>query len=221
MYNLKLNNRLTASPYFSAHRIFYFICMLMNAEAAIQTILHRLRTELPVEYTYHSPEHTEDVIQAAVRIAEFLNISGEDINLLRVACAYHDSGFLNTYAGHEEAGCTLVDEYLPGFGFSADQINSIKGMIMATKIPQSPRNILEQIICDADLDYLGREDFEPIGTRLYQELNTTGRIPGWNEWNQLQISFLTKHSYHTTFSKNFRQSVKENHLHSLIQNTNS
>lgn len=193
----------------------------MNAEAAIQTILQRLQKELPAEYTYHSPEHTEDVMYSAVRIAEFLNISTEDTELLKVACAYHDAGFLNTYAGHEEAGCAIAREYLPGFGFSSQAIDMITGMIMATKIPQSPQNILEQIICDADLDYLGRDDFEPIGTRLYHELKSTGRIPGWDEWNQLQISFLSKHTYHTTFSKNFRQSMKENHLHSLIQNTNS
>jgi HD superfamily phosphodiesterase len=193
----------------------------MNAEAAIETILQRLRNELPAEYTYHSPEHTEDVIESAVRIAEFLQVGAEDTELLKVACAYHDAGFLNTYADHEQAGCALAKQYLPEFGFTDREIECITGMIMSTKIPQTPQSILEEIICDADLDYLGRDDFEQIGTRLYHELKSTGRIAGWAEWNQLQISFLKKHSYHTAFSKNFRQTVKENHLHSLIHNINT
>ena len=85
-------------------------------------------------------------------------------------------------------------------------------MIMATKIPQSPKNHLEEIICDADLDYLGRDDFFVIGDKLFAELSMYGIIDSENDWNKLQVTFLEKHHYFTKTALKNRKSKKEQHL---------
>ncbi|HMG89318.1 MAG TPA: tetratricopeptide repeat protein, partial [Chryseolinea sp.] len=107
--------------------------------AAEKVILQKQREELPKDLTYHNVEHVEDVVQSSIQIAQHENVSPEDIRLLRIAAFYHDSGFITAAKNHEEHGCTLVRATLPSFGFSNEQIEIICGMIMATRIPQTPQ----------------------------------------------------------------------------------
>lgn len=162
---------------------------------------------------YHSLHHTLDILKQAERIAKEENINNEeDLFLLKVACLYHDSGFLITYKGHEEAACKIVKKELPGFNVSIKEIDIICRMIIATKIPQSPETSLEKIICDADLDYLGRPDFFEISNKLFLELKERKLVAGETEWNLIQIKFFKQHRYFTRTNKKLRAPVKQTHL---------
>jgi hypothetical protein len=92
------------------------------------------------------------------------------------------------------------------------------GMIMATKIPQSPTNPLEEIICDADVDYLGRDDFERISNSLKDEFLVYGVIKSEADWNPLQIRFFEMHAYFTETCKTNRAANKKLHLDQLKAN---
>ena len=85
-------------------------------------------------------------------------------------------------------------------------------MIMATKVPQQPQNHLEQIICDADLDYLGRDDFFIIGDKLFAELSVYGILNTEEEWNKLQVRFLEAHNFFTKTAIKTRKKRKDKHL---------
>ena len=175
-------------------------------------ILDRLDQNLASDLTYHCVNHTIDVETQAVRIAMHEAVTDEEsLFLLKIACLYHDSGFLFTYKEHEAAGCRLVREDLPGFGFTDRQIDRICGMIMATKIPQTPHNKLEEIICDADLDYLGRDDFFPIAHTLFLEWKSRFFIVEENEWNHVQFNFFKLHHYFTHTNKVLRGPLKLKH----------
>jgi hypothetical protein len=184
----------------------------MDAQGAKAYILARLRNELPAARTYHSLEHTLDVYASAIGIAEQEGITGEGLVLLKTAALYHDSGFLVQDTEHEEAGCRIVKEVLPGFGFSARQVDLICDMIMATRIPQRPRNKLGRVLCDADLDYLGRGDFESIGSTLFAEMRTYGVLGSERAWYELQERFLERHAYFTATNKRTREPQKQEHL---------
>lgn len=187
----------------------------MQAQAAMDHILGRLKSKLPRNLYYHSIEHTLDVLDRVESLALEEGVSGIDVVLLRVAACYHDAGFLVNNRNHEKLGCKIVREELPDFDFTKTQIDTICGMIMATKIPQSPRNHLEEIICDADLDYLGRADFLPIGQRLFQELKAYRVLQTEQEWDQLQIKFLSSHKYWTATNRRQRADSKAIHLATL------
>ncbi|MEO7393670.1 MAG: HD domain-containing protein [Chitinophagaceae bacterium] len=176
-------------------------------------ITNRLQLHLSPYYTYHSLDHTLDVLKQSQQIAARENITDdEELFLLNIAVLYHDIGFLNIYSGHEEKGCELVKNELPVIGFNHDQIHKICGLIMATKIPQSPKNKLEEIICDADLDYLGRNDFEQISNQLYKEFLHVGFVKNYADWMQKQIGFFESHQYFTKSSQLLRQPLKMDHL---------
>ena len=148
----------------------------MEFEKVREFIVEKLQRELPAVYRYHSFAHVMDVYAAAEELAALEGLSDYETSLLRTAVLYHDCGFTEQSQNHELIGCRIARETLPNFNYSAAELDTICAMIMATKIPQNPHNLMEKIICDADLDYLGRDDFWEIGNKLYQELLSLGVI---------------------------------------------
>jgi len=185
-----------------------------------QPILSRLENELDSRLGYHNITHTLDVLEQAEVLAGQEKITDKhDLLLLKTAAVFHDSGFLFVYKNHEEKGCEIASESLRNI-FSEEDIKKVCGMIMATKIPQSPTTLLEQIICDADLDYLGRNDFEPISRNLYKEFLTFKIIPKDMIWDHIQIRFFESHHYFTGTSISKRNGEKLKHLNILKERSN-
>ena len=182
--------------------------------AAEKHIIELLESKMP-HHHYHNIDHVYDVLSAAQVIGDKEQLTAEEWSLLRLAALLHDSGFIFSPKNHELRGAELAREILPPFGLSSDQINSICGMIMATRIPQSPTTQLEKILCDADLDYLGRDDFYEIGGRLLLELKEAGIVETEREWNLVQKTFLESHRFHTNFSKENREEKKHQHLQEI------
>jgi predicted metal-dependent HD superfamily phosphohydrolase len=187
----------------------------MIFEKAKEFILEKLDCELPKQLKYHNVKHTLDVYQAAIMYAELESVSPEDIVLLKTAALFHDAGYIIQAENHEVLSCIIAEESLIDLDYNKEQIQKIKGMIMATKIPQTPTNHLEEIIADADLDYLGRVDFEEISERLFQELKLSSR----NEWNKIQISFFENHTYFTKSAKKLRNDLKQQNLQKINAQT--
>lgn len=184
----------------------------MDYAKAKSYIVKKLNLELSSDLYYHGFHHTVDVLNATKKIIEFEGIKGEDAELLKTAALFHDCGFLRQYKNHEEVGCNIAREVLPSYGYNMGQIDAVCGMIMATKVPQNPQNHLEEIICDADLDYLGRDDFEYIAATLYRELKENNLIANEQDWNRLQLKFLTAHKYFTNFGITLREPEKQKHI---------
>lgn len=193
----------------------------MQLDDAGDFIIKRLNNELPGYLTYHNADHTKDVYQAAKRIGEAEGITGDELNLLLTAAYYHDSGFLVKAEGHEEESCRIAREALPGYGYTPDEIDRICGTIMATRLPQSPKNQLEEILADADLDNLGRDDFFTISHKLYLESLFFSKVNDENEWNRQQIEFIKNHQYFTKTAINLRQAKKDANLGRIKAQVNS
>ena len=183
-----------------------------RADQAGQYILNRMRNELSGNLSYHNVSHVQDVVNAAIMIGKLEQISEDELELLKVAAYFHDSGFIIQPDNHEKLSCDIAMEYLPGIGFSESEISTICKLIMATRVPQTPTNHLEQIICDADLDYLGRDDFFTIGNTIYREFISRNVVANEKDWNELQVKFLSAHNYFTSTSIKLRGPKKEAHL---------
>lgn len=184
----------------------------MDSLAARTFILAEMRKGLPLDRSYHSLAHTLDVYASTISIAEQEGVTGDDLVILKTAALFHDSGFLTDPDDHEQAGCAYAREHLPRFQYSNAQIERVCGLIMATRIPQRPFDKLSEILCDADLDYLGRPDFHAIGDHLYEELRSHGKLSSRHQWNMLQEEFLSRHTYFTDTCRKYRESGKREHL---------
>lgn len=183
-------------------------------ENASHYILMRLAQELSPALTYHSLFHTrDDVLPAATRLGLAANLSEEDLLLLKTAAVYHDAGFLVSYEDHEDHSIQIAREVLPGFDYSPAQIDIIAETIAATKMPQRPHNFLQQLMCDADLDLLGREDFIELNLRLREEVRCISKIPPTDyAWLTTQIKFLEDHAFFTQPANETREAGKSRNL---------
>lgn len=185
------------------------------SETICQQIIARLQDELDPGLKYHNVFHTKDVMEQTEIIAKAEGIKdGHELDLLKIATAYHDTGFLFTYKNHEEKGCEIARNEL-AVHLAPKDLEAVCRMIMATKIPQSPKNLLEEIICDADLDYLGRDDFEPISNNLHKEFLDFDILRKEDDWNDIQIKFFELHHYFTQTSLSKRNNKKQEHLNLL------
>ncbi len=181
-------------------------------EGLKKDVLVWLARGLPEYLTYHSVEHTENVLAAAIRIAEAEDVTEADLLELKTAAVFHDTGFVLGTEDHEESSCKLAREWMPKYGYSSAAISRICEMILATNIPQNPKSHLGEVLCDADLDYLGRDDFWPISSRLFQEFKYLGVVKDEEDWNQLQVRFFKSHSYFTDTARAWRNEKKAEHL---------
>ncbi|HNP20850.1 MAG TPA: HD domain-containing protein [Panacibacter sp.] len=181
-----------------------------------KSTLDLLKRSLPAGLTYHHAGHTADVLQQSERIAIEEGVTNEhDLLLLKIAALFHDTGFLYTYREHEKKSCEIMRRKL-GNKLDESELTEVCKMIMATRIPQTPLDHLGEIICDADLDYLGRDDFPEISDGLRLEFLQYGIVKDDLDWEEKQISFLKHHTYFTDNSKQLRQSVKKDHLEKLV-----
>lgn len=174
-----------------------------------ELILEKLEKELPSFLYYHNVKHTVDVVTEVELIGWTENCTDEEILLLKTAGLFHDAGHTITYDGHEQAGTELARAMLPEYGYSTAQIDRICDIIMATKMPPQPKDLLQEIICDADLDYLGRSDMIPVSNTLYKELKEQNKIGSLNDWNKLQVKFISVHQYFTKTARSLREVNKQ------------
>lgn len=187
----------------------------MDYQQAKTYALKRLQEELHESLYYHGLHHTLDVCRAVEALAFAENISEENFTLIRTATVYHDIGFVEQYQDHEIISCRIAGDSLPQFDYTPQQVEIIQNIILATRIPQNPHTHLEEILCDADLDYLGRRDFFKVADTLQKEWMAFGIISSEQEWHDRQIQFLEQHQYFTKTAREKRGHQKKKHLLTL------
>lgn len=176
-------------------------------------ILEDLTEKLPDHLSYHSIGHTIDVANVCNSYIEYYLLSDRVANLIRIAAVAHDYGYIFGPREHEERSIAEVRPMLTDY--SDKEIAVIEGLIRATKVPQKPLNLYEQILADADLDYLGREDYPQLSEGLYREFLYFGVVQNDADWLNVQIRFLESHHFHTDWAKENRSQPKRKLLEKL------
>lgn len=182
---------------------------MMQFDKVYSFLMQKLETGLPTYFTYHNVQHTKSVLSAAEYLAAKENVTENDLLILKTAALFHDAGFLQSHLEHEKLSCQLANKILPDFEYSTEQIAQICSLIMATQLPQTPTDHLAQILCDADLFYLGSDDYETNARKLFNEFKKNGTVKTWQEWEMLQVDFLSRHEYFTETAKKENQEKKE------------
>ena len=167
----------------------------MQYEKAYHFLMDKLKNELPTSNTYHNAEHTRNVIEAASYLGMKENISERNMIVLKTAALFHDAGFLTDFREHEKRSCDLAIEYLPQFGYTPAEVEEICEMIMATELPQKPKSELAKLLCDADLFYLGGDEYDLYANKLFTEFRANGIVKTSLDWDLKQSDFLLTHHY--------------------------
>ncbi|MCE1197965.1 MAG: YitT family protein [Marinilabiliales bacterium] len=187
----------------------------MQYDKAYQLLMEALTAGLPSHLTYHKADHTKQVIEASIRIARAEKVEGDDLTLLCTAALYHDAGYLVQSEGHEAISCEMARKQLPELGYDAEQTERVCSIILATRIPHQTADPLGKILCDADLYYLGTDQYDLYAENLYQELTHLGNLLSRQEWLVKQIEFLNQHRYFTETAMRERDPQKQRNLQRL------
>ncbi len=179
-------------------------------------IISILSSKTPSCNTYHNLAHTEDVVGSSIEIGVGEMLTPDDLEMVQIAAWFHDLGYIEKTAGHEEVSAAYASEFLSGEHYHVERIEKIIGCIRATKVPQNPHNKFEQIICDADLNHIGRKTFLARNDLFRSEFEhySNSKLTE-SEWLSKTIEFLNQHHFFTGYAlKNF-QPQKEKNIRAL------
>jgi len=177
-------------------------------------ILEELKGKLAPYLRYHSYNHMIDVANVCDKYIKLYRINDDMAKLIRIAAVSHDFGYTVSPIDHEERSITLIEPILRPV-LTIEEIALVNGMIRATKVPQQPKTFYDKILADADLDYLGRNDYDELSENLHQEFLHFGVTKTEREWIDLQIKFLENHEFHTLYAKWNRRKLKLKKLKEL------
>src|ERR1017187_2697165 len=187
----------------------------MNFEKLHKLVIDKLEKELPPNLFYHSARHTLDVLNATEGICRMENTTEDETLLLRTAALFHDTGFLRRYLDNEPIGAEIAAEMLPDYGYNSDQIETIKRLILSTALPRNPKDHLEKIICDADMDYLGSDDYFSMSQKLKLEWGYHWKKFSLTEWYAMEYQFLESHVFFTDSVFRLREKTKIDHKYEI------
>ncbi|HEX5669731.1 MAG TPA: Pycsar system effector family protein [Chitinophagaceae bacterium] len=156
-------------------------------------------------------QHTREVVSAVITISGFYSMNDEERFPIIAAAWFHDLAYMFTGPeNHEEKSAVMARAYLEAKGVDDLMIRQIEGCIMATKIPQTPHNLGEKIIADADLFHFGKASFQEKSDLLRRETELiTGNEINGTEWRANTLHFMEQHHYFTEFAKQELQPSKE------------
>lgn len=188
----------------------------MNTGKLKRFIIGKLETELSEKLIYHGIQHTLYVLKSCNNYIKRMHIGGKDAYLLRTAAILHDTGYIWDFDNHEDESVKYAAKILPHWNYSKIEVDTVVNLIQSTKKPRRFNNVLEQILSDSDLDYLGTPSFYKISEKLQKELLAFNKISSEEEWNRLQVDFLRNHCYNTPFAIKYREPLKQKYLQEIL-----
>jgi predicted metal-dependent HD superfamily phosphohydrolase len=191
-----------------------------------QYIRELFRDELPAGINYHNADHTlhstKGVVAVASNLAKLENVSDQDRELLIAAAYFHDTGYIREYEKNEPIAARMAGRILKLIRYKPDEIEKIQKMILTTDPEVEAKTHVEKILCDADLDNLGREDFFQLDERLREGRRIRGiDVSDDATWYRNTLEFLEKHEYYTESQKRLREKGKQENTRRLIEKLES
>ncbi|MBE2255205.1 MAG: HD domain-containing protein [Ignavibacteria bacterium] len=191
--------------------------MNLNSDITVsanQFVFNLFRDKLSSEYVYHNYLHTTKVTESAQKIGKKSGLNESELELVTLAALFHDTGYIVSKEGHEVKSAEFAEEFLKTKNFPTEKIQKVKELILATTIPVSPKNLMEEVICDADLSHLGSKEYKENNELLKIELEkTTGEKISDVDWLNKNNDFFAKHKFYTLYAKSeFEETKTDNYL---------
>jgi predicted metal-dependent HD superfamily phosphohydrolase len=182
------------------------------AKKAGDYVYELLKKELPHNFVYHNYNHTLDVVRACKEIGKKTDLSDDEMETVLLAAWFHDTGYIKTYDGHEERSAEIAEKFLRENNVSDGKLEEVKSCILATKYPPSPKNRLEEVVCDADLEHIATDDYTDKSDLLRVEWERQGKSYSDLDWMKQEIEFLSQHRFFTKYARKQFEEAKIAHL---------
>lgn len=172
-------------------------------------------------FVYHNLDHTQSVVKAAKKLAAHYDLSEEDHRVLMTAAWFHDIGYFKTLTNHEQASAEEAEAFLTEHIKDDAFTQRVKHCILATRIPQQPKNLVEQLLCDADLFHLGTDEFFDRNKLLRKEFKSIHHLEiTKRKWIKKSIDFLSAHRFHSAYARELLSDGRLRNINALQANKN-
>jgi predicted metal-dependent HD superfamily phosphohydrolase len=165
---------------------------------ASEYVSQLFKDKLSKKLVYHNYRHTLETVNEARDLGEKSNLPVDELEDLVLAAWFHDTGYVNTYVGHEEVSILLATEWLEKQALPQERIKRITDCIKATKPDVKPTTLLQELLVDADISNIGKDSFFAVAELLRVEWEVfQDRFFTDHEWAQFQIDFLLSTTFHS------------------------
>jgi len=194
----------------------------MSASSAIvkkaeERVTALYETSLPSWARYHTLNHTREVVASCGEIGAGMNLTPEEMETVVLAAWFHDAGYVDGSQDHEERSAGAAKPFLQSEGLDERRIGEVIGCILATKLPQRPTTLLQQVMCDSDIAYIGGDAFRAHSDALRMEWELQAGIPFTEErWLKKNIEFVKRFRFHTSFAQARFGKKREENLDELV-----
>jgi predicted metal-dependent HD superfamily phosphohydrolase len=185
-----------------------------------------LLDKLPVDLYYHNKQHTIDVIKIAIKCAELDGLCNRDIELIAIAAAWHDTGYLIRRQNNEYVGSTLARAaMLRSKNYERCEIADVVTAIRDTEVTmnagsasmiQTARGRISPWLLDADLANFASPNYLQISFNLFREFSGIEIRKATDLRDEKALSFLASsmrmmchHTYLTDGGKILLQPQKD------------
>ncbi len=197
---------------------FFLKLQLLRLQDIEEVVFEKAKNEFPANLYFHTPKRLQEVYELVELYSRAEELSDEDTLLIRTAALFMDIGYIWSYDDHETYSINYARELLPTYKYSNEQIEMVVTLIDCTRGLRKPENILEEILLDAEMNYLSRADFEKLNEQLYQELADHNKAGTWDEWVKMQIVLLSNHKYYTRAANMLRDVMPDKQIEILLKN---
>ena len=167
------------------------------------------QNQLPV-LVFHNLEHTKDVVKRTLEIAAHYKVSDREMLILIATAWFHDVGYLFAEPDkHEEMSCQIMEKFMKDHIEDETIIEEIRACAMATKFPTIPKNLLQEIICDADTYHFGTKEFKETNKKMREELRLRNGELDPVKFRKHTIQLLKTHVYYTSYCKDLLNEGKK------------
>ena len=189
--------------------------LLMEVEAYVTNFITE---QVHKDFAYHNIQHTLDVVAASEELGEACQLNEKEMELLLIAAWFHDIGYDKGPIGHEERSSFYAKEFLEKRNYSETEIKVVQDCILATKMPQNPNTLVENILCDADMSHLGKKIYWDRCGRIRQELTLTRNTTmSEQDWVDFELEFISNHKYKTAAAQAIYFNLKQKHIRQLAK----
>lgn len=178
-----------------------------------------LKNQLSPNLTYHNYAHTKMVVDAVCTIGKAEGLDNDELETVQLAAWFHDTGYKDSNVGHEEKSKKIAVDFLMSEGVSSNRIEEVTQCILVTQPGQTPKNRLEEVICDADMSHISKESYEESADKLRKEWSIAiDKHYTDLEWNQMSLEFISRYKFHTKYGREALSAGRDKTLLQLEKN---
>jgi len=170
--------------------------------------------EAPPNLYFHNSSMVKNICNQVELLSRAENLPDEEFINLKLASVFLLTGYISDYEKPMEASLRLVEEILPGYGFSQENVESTKNIIRNC-FTDHQESLTDNILHDARYDYLGRVDYIKLTDKLLRERTEYGNHPDNKTWVEFQHKQLSDHQFITKTARILRSVPVEDQIAGL------